>query len=249
MIITNKKAFSRGLILMLSFIGIFILFLMPVFPGHEDGTKLTGLECADHLFNTLSKGSANYFDMKKKDNIYTTINKAQGKLIDISVPFKEDQQQKQETALLLLKKAGLEATASGYNLRIKGSLESLLHAMVGDAQYMYNNDGKSVSLRYGGLDAKHVARSWWQLASNMIKPLQYLEQNNEAVLVNAVMTRAIEPGYNFFTITPAQVSDNLIELIGFLAFYVIYTMWYGFAIFELFEGVGLSMKKGKKQEI
>jgi hypothetical protein len=36
---------------------------------------------------------------------------------------------------------------------------------------------------------------------------------------------------------------------GFLIFYVVYTLWYGFAIFELFEGIGLTMKKSAKQEV
>ena len=38
-------------------------------------------------------------------------------------------------------------------------------------------------------------------------------------------------------------------MVGLLLFYVLYTVWYGFAIFELFDGVGLTMKKSKiKQE-
>jgi hypothetical protein len=35
-----------------------------------------------------------------------------------------------------------------------------------------------------------------------------------------------------------------------LVFYVAYTMWWGFAIFYIFEGIGLSMKKAKvKKEV
>jgi hypothetical protein len=30
---------------------------------------------------------------------------------------------------------------------------------------------------------------------------------------------------------------------------VVYTMWWGFAIFFLFEGFGLEMKAGKKKEM
>jgi hypothetical protein len=37
---------------------------------------------------------------------------------------------------------------------------------------------------------------------------------------------------------------------GLLLFYVMYTMWWGFAIFFLFEGFGLTMKKSKiKKEV
>lgn len=64
-----------------------------------------------------------------------------------------------------------------------------------------------------------------------------------------VMKKAIEPGYNFYGINAAKVTDKMGIMTGLLVFYVIYTMWYGFAIFELFEGIGLTMKKSKvKQE-
>jgi hypothetical protein len=36
---------------------------------------------------------------------------------------------------------------------------------------------------------------------------------------------------------------------GLLVFYVLYTMWWGFAIFYLFEGVGLTMKKAKIKKV
>jgi hypothetical protein len=37
---------------------------------------------------------------------------------------------------------------------------------------------------------------------------------------------------------------------GLLVFYVIYTMWWGFAIFYMFDGIGLTMKKAKvKKEV
>jgi hypothetical protein len=71
----------------------------------------------------------------------------------------------------------------------------------------------------------------------------------EAQVVDQVLRRAVEPGNNFFGVTPARVSDHLLLMAGMLLFYVLYTLWYGFAIFDLFEGVGLTMTKSKvKQE-
>lgn len=63
-----------------------------------------------------------------------------------------------------------------------------------------------------------------------------------------MISKGVEPSYNFFGITPMRVVDNIPLVAGFLIFYVIYTMWYGFAIFELFEGIGLTMKKSAKKE-
>ena len=65
----------------------------------------------------------------------------------------------------------------------------------------------------------------------------------------AFLRRAVEPGNNFYSVVPAKVSEHVWLMSGMLIFYVLYTLWYGFSIFELFEGIGLAMTKSKvKQE-
>ena len=64
-------------------------------------------------------------------------------------------------------------------------------------------------------------------------------------MVDQVIRRAIEPGNNFFSVTAVKVADHIWLMSGMLIFYVIYTLWYGFSIFELFEGIGLAMTKSK----
>jgi len=66
-------------------------------------------------------------------------------------------------------------------------------------------------------------------------------------LVDVVLRKGIEPAYNFQGIEIGGVKKEF-ALMSALLFYVVYTLWYGFAIFDLFEGIGLTMKKGKKQE-
>jgi hypothetical protein len=56
-------------------------------------------------------------------------------------------------------------------------------------------------------------------------------------------------GYNFSGIAPEKVSSKTITLIVSLVFYVCYTIWWGFSIFFLFEGFGLAMEAGKKEEM
>ncbi|MEJ2070137.1 MAG: hypothetical protein P8X58_06970, partial [Syntrophobacterales bacterium] len=55
--------------------------------------------------------------------------------------------------------------------------------------------------------------------------------------------RAIEPEYNLYGITATSVSDRAVLLTFMLVFYVIYTLWFGYGIFEMFEGFGLGMGK------
>nr|HID60121.1 hypothetical protein [Desulfobacterales bacterium] len=72
----------------------------------------------------------------------------------------------------------------------------------------------------------------------------------EAHLVSDVITKAIEPAYNFYGIDSQKVKEKAGALLGLLVFYVVYTMCYGFAIFYIFEGLGFSMKRPKvKREV
>ena len=51
-------------------------------------------------------------------------------------------------------------------------------------------------------------------------------------------------------VRPAFVVDKAGIMTGLLVFYVAYTMWWGFAIFFMFDGIGLTMKKAKvKKEV
>jgi hypothetical protein len=264
MLIHNGKAFTRGLLLLLSFSVVLVIFFMPVFPAQEEGGKKTnGLVFADHLFNTLSKGSSLFLDpsMQSRGNINRPIKeRTEGRSVDLVVPFKTvtdtfmdtagagRELNMLETAITLLKEHHFEVTASDNNLTIKGELYPLLQSVLADALSIYHNNPEEVSARHGGLDGRAVMKTWWHLLSSMIQPMQRAGQVDEASAVATVISKGIEPSYNFFGITPMRVTDNIPLVAGFLIFYVLYTMWYGFAIFELFEGIGLSMKKGVKQE-
>jgi hypothetical protein len=154
-----------------------------------------------------------------------------------------------EMAANLAKKSGLEATSGDGKIHLKGGLHPLLTAAISDALSMYHNNSAEVGARYAGADGKAVMKGWWQLFNNMVKPLQKKGMTEEASVVAITNIKAVEASYNFFGITPLQVKDNIPLVAGFLIFYVLYTLWYGFAIFELFEGIGLTMKKAAKAEV
>ena len=250
MLIRNGKAFSRGLLLMVSFVAVFIVFFMPVFPGQDGSEKTNGLVYADHLFNTLSKGSANFFDptLERKDSVDKNATRVQGKNVDIDVPFKDAAQQ--ELAMALLKEAKFDVSSETGKLHIKGELYPLLKTVLADSLLTYENKLDAVGKAHNNADGRAVMKCWWSLLTSMIKPLQKAGQVEEASVVATTISKGIEPSYNFYGITPLKVKDNIPLVAGFLIFYVIYTMWYGFAIFELFEGIGLTMKKSAaKQEV
>ena len=250
MLIRNGKAFTRGMILLISFIVVFIIFFLPVFPGNGGGSEKTnGMMFADNLFNSLSKGSANFFDatLKNEESVDVRATTVKGKSIDIDVPFKDPALQ--ATAAQVLRKHGLEASENAGDLHVKGDLYALLSGSIADSRSMYDNNAGEVAQRYGLPDGKQVMKAWWSLLSGMVKPMQKIGMVDEASAVVTINAKAVEPSYNFYGITRLAVKDNIPLVAGFLIFYVLYTMWYGFAIFELFEGIGLSMKKGAKSEV
>ena len=64
-------------------------------------------------------------------------------------------------------------------------------------------------------------------------------------MVSDVNKKAVETAYNYFGVEAQKVADKALLMTGLLVFYVIYTMWWGFAIFYIFDGVGLTMTKAK----
>ena len=250
MLIRNGKAFTRGLLLMASFLVVFVLFFMPIFPAQEaGGEKTNGLVFADHLFNTLSKGSSNFFDptLKSDMSVNVAVERLKDKTTDIEVPFKDASAI--EPLQTLLKEQGFEVSSSGSSVKMKGDLYPLFTTILNDSLSTYNNNFDEVAQRHGGMEGRVVMKTWWTMLDAMIKPMQRAGQVNEAAVANTVKGKAVESSYNFYGITPLRVVDNIPLVAGFLIFYVIYTMWYGFAIFELFEGIGLTMKKGAKSEV
>lgn len=242
MLIVNKSAFTRGMFLLLTFMLLFAIILMPLFKD-ENGKSITGLEYADAVFNSLSKGSSYFIpEVQKRVQAMKAVN------VDVTVAFKNVD--RIPRVVMLLEKAGMTVKVEGDKLHYSGNLGSMLEAAVADSDLMYHNDGMAVSRKYEtDLPGTSIMGAWWQVLSGSIKPLQRQGKLPEANLVDAVVRRAVEPGNNFYSVPATKVMDHLFLMSGLLIFYVLYTLWYGFAIFEIFDGVGLTMTKSKvKQE-
>ena len=242
MLVHAKAPFIRGCLLLISFLILFAIMLMPLMKD-ELGNHMTGLQYADNVFNELSKGSS-YFIPGVRNSVKTV----EGKTVELSVKLKKADLA--ELAGMVLEKSGAtEVRVENGKVTFSGNLGIILTSATDDADNLYNNDADAVAQKYDGQPALKVAAAWWYLLSPSIKELQKQHKIEEAQVVDNVMRRAIEPGNNFFSVPPAKVSEHLILMSAMLIFYVLYTLWYGFAIFELFEGMGLAMTKSKvKQE-
>ncbi len=239
MLVRNKKAFSKGMLLILSFFGVFAAILTPFFKDDTSGKRITGLQYADQLFNELSKGSSYFIPAVQK-----RVDGLQGKEVTITVtPKKADL----NLAVAMLEAAGVKGAVDGNKLTMSGDLAKILSAAVADSDKMYHNDSAALQQKYS-TDALKVTGNWWSILSPCIKELQKQGKVADASVVDAVVRRAVEPGHNFYSVKPTKVMDNLFILTGMLVFYVIYTMWYGFGVFELFDGIGLTMTKAKSKQ-
>ncbi len=113
---------------------------------------------------------------------------------------------------------------------------------------LFNNQGDKLKATYAS-DPKGVLRAWWTAFKELGNALTKQTKFREAKVLSEIMKRSIEPGYNFYGISPELVRNNIPLLVFMLVFYVIYTLWYGYGVFELFEGFGLGAHAGHKEEV
>ena len=226
--IANKKEFFGGSLMLLAFIAILIIIFSPVFKGQN------GLEYLDALYNSISKGSAYYIPKVKEET-----SNFVGRSIEVTLSM-ADEKQADQTALLF-KKGGASTTVAGASLRITGDLGKILENSLTDADNMYHNDGKGVSEKYG-YNERQVLFNWWKALKAMDKDLKKQNKFKEAKVASLIVKKAIEPSYNYYKIVPQKISDRFGIVIFSLVFYVVYTLWYGFAILFMFEGWGLRLE-------
>ncbi len=231
MLIKNKKTFSTGVVFAVTFLGVLLLIFSNVFDGKN------GLQYSDESFNRLAKGSS-YFIPK----VTKTAEKYKGQPLSVRVALENPNDA--EATRVLFEKAGAAATVAENELQIEGDMGSVLLSALGDADAMYKNEGKAVADRYG-YDEKTAMRNWWMALSKIEKSLKKEKKVAEAKAVSDVMKKGVEPAYNFYHVDAQKVADHAGMMTGLLVFYVAYTMWWGFAIYYLFDGIGLTMKKAK----
>ncbi len=245
MLVRNRKAFTKGLLLLGSFLFVLALIFVPLdMWGTHAGHTMNFLEYADNLFNRLSKGSSFFIP-----DVQRQVEPLKGTPFQAEIkPGKPDTA---EAVVTVLRANGAEAQATPDGTVVaSGNLGELLTSAVRDSEAMFENNAQQVEAKYPGLKGRDVLKAWWSFLDPLVKELQQQTLYNAANVVNTVEKKAVEPGFNFYGIQSENIGDRALLVIVLLTFYVIYTLWYGFAIFELFEGIGLTMKKAKvKKEI
>jgi hypothetical protein len=245
----NKKHLAWGLILLISFVGLLILILLPIYPG-----GLNGLEYADELFNQLAKGSCYQIPKLKEE-----VEKYKGIVLDVVIDAKKptdkpgDAEKRAERIAKVFTINGVKAEVQGSKIHITGDFGAIMAAALEDSDQMYHNNGDYIKKKYGVEDdekMKQMFRQWHNAFTAIHKQFILQKKVKEASFIKKVLTAAIEPAYNFYGIQTVNIKEKAGLAAGLLVFYILYTIWYGFGVLYLFEGYGLSTKKAKvKKEV
>jgi len=224
---TNKRTAAIGVSMFGCFVVILVMMFMPLFGGKNT------LEYLDDLYNSISKGSAYYIPAMREE-----IDAVADSIINVTLEMKSEEQAEQTA--LLYRESGTESAASGTAVTISGNLGKMLENCLNDADIMYNNNGDEIEEKYG-YNGRHVLFNWWQSLQAMDKELSKQKRFKEAKIVALIEKKAVEASYNYYGVDPQKITDRLGVVVFSLIFYVIYTLWYGFAIMYMFEGWGLRL--------
>ena len=226
--IAKKGEFYSGAGMMAVFILVLIIMFMPVFKGHN------GLDYLDSLYNSISKGSAYYIPALQEE-----VKVFDGEKVELKLTLPDETQARQSS--LLFQQGGALVNVSGNTLSVSGDLGKILAVSLEDADLMYHNDGEAVSAKYG-YGERQALYNWWAATNAMEKELTRQKMFKAAKEVASVNKKALEMAYNYYRIEPQSIGDRYGIVIFSLVFYVVYTLWYGFAIMFLFEGWGLRLE-------
>jgi hypothetical protein len=226
---SNKKKFTLGLGMLVVFAVVLILVFMPIFGG------VNGLNYLDNLYNSISKGSAYYIgDLKTESEKY------KGRQLTADLKFEQAAQA--ERAKLLLDHAGLTTEANNEVLKVTGDMGKLLAATLTDSDDMFHNKGEAVTQRYDGKNERAVLLGWWETYKFLEKALNRQKAFDLAKFVHTVQAKAVEMAYNYYKVEPQSIGDQWLIVVISLLFYVIYTLWYGYAVMYMFEGAGYQLE-------
>ncbi|MGD9252492.1 MAG: hypothetical protein PVG92_01010 [Holophagae bacterium] len=223
----KKKELGIGIFLMVTFIAVMVAIFMPLINGQN------ALDYLDNLYNSISKGSANY------------IPKVQHQVEDhgseqVTLNLKMDSAEAAAKAQPLFARAGATTAVEDSNLMVNGDLEAIFETALEDAESAYNNRNEDLEARYG-VGARSALHSWWLSMKAMEKDLNRQKLFPAAQLTHTVQAKTVECAYNYYGIEAQAIRDRWGTVLFSLIFYVVYTVWYGYAIMYIFEGLGFEL--------
>ncbi len=223
----KTKQLLIGLFLMATFIAVMVVIFLPLFQGDN------ALNYLDNLYNSISKGSAYY--IPKVEHL---VEEHGSQPVTVNLKLKDAAAA--AAAETLYARAGAATTVDGATLRVEGDLDSIFRTCLKDAEAAYHNRGDEFQDRYG-VSARSALHSWWLALTAMEKDLNRQKLFAAAQLTHTVQAKTVECAYNYYGIEAQAIRDRWGTVLFSLVFYVLYTVWYGYAIMYIFEGLGFEL--------
>ena len=231
-IVRHKKTFTIGFIMLVSFALCYIGMMSPSF-----GNGRNGLEFADDTFNSLSKGSAYFIADAQK-----VADGQMGNMINVQIKASSPAEAEKWAKLYSL--AGAQVKVKEAALTIEGDYGKILGAVVADSDSMYHNDSKPLEEKYG-YNGREATYNWNASLKKIDTAFKSNQKFTEEADLIKVQQKALEPAYNYYGIEIKKVSENKLTLVFLLSFYLVYTVWYGFGLYYLFDGLGIVVSRKK----
>jgi len=221
----QSKLKVRGIFMVVSFFALLGIIFSPVFPG-----KMNGLDYMDNLFNMISKGSSYFIPQSLVES-----EKFADKPLETKIKLANEKEAAEIAKLFAA--SGAQVDVAGVELNIKGNVGQIMKTALEDADMLFNNNGKPLVDKYG-YDEKRVIFNWWTACSKISKYLTAEKRFDGAKLFENIKKKALEPAFNYYGVNIENWKANIVLVLASLAFYVIYTLWYGFGLMFVFEGLG-----------
>ncbi|HBG18769.1 MAG: hypothetical protein A2X81_10475 [Desulfobacterales bacterium GWB2_56_26] len=221
----QSKLKVRGIFMVVSFFALLGIIFSPVFPG-----KMNGLDYMDNLFNMISKGSSYFIPQSLVES-----EKFADKALETKIKLANEKEAAEIAKLFAA--SGAQVDVAGVELNIKGNVGQIMKTALEDADMLFNNNGKPLVDKYG-YDEKRVIFNWWTACSKISKYLTAEKRFDGAKLFENIKKKALEPAFNYYGVNIENWKANIVLVLASLAFYVIYTLWYGFGLMFVFEGLG-----------
>lgn len=223
----RTRKLGIGIALLVSFIIVLVIFFMPVFAGQN------GLDFLDNLYNSISKGSAYY--VPKVEHMVADHG---SEVVTLNLKLADGDTAAEVESLFAT--AGATTAVDGNDLRVDGDLAAIFSACLVDADAAYHNRDGELEKRYG-FGAKWAMYRWWSALGQMERDLKRQKRFKAADLTHTVQAKTVECAYNYHGIEPQKIADRWGIVLFSLVFYVVYTIWYGYAIMFIFEGLGFDL--------
>lgn len=205
------------------------------------GGGKTPLQRTDEFFNGLAKDSSRRgHNLTCRDDCgqaHRKLSDFAGRRFEASITARNPGGFK-----AMLEDAGCSFVQEPKGFKVEGDMVSLAKAVLSDADDMFDNNESLVAARRG-MSGKEAMYKWSTLLGGLSRRLKDMGRVEESELALCLLTQRVEPAYNFYGVEAVRAGGRLLTTIALLVFYVVYTVWYGTAVYLVFRGLGLRAKR------